>query len=404
MTASKGANINMGTLTGLPTLDKFVVGDEADQIQDDKTSKAKQAFDEYLKTLPEDLAERLKKSNSNIISSYMSKGNSDPSLVPFIQPLRTVKASDILAEEFPPVPFIIPEYLPPGLAFISGKPKIGKSWLVLQIALSVATGGKALGKDVRQGRVLYLALEDSKRRLQDRMRKQGWDRAAASQVDFYLFDEFHEEIGALNAGGGKKLLAHIESQRYALVIVDTFSRSFRGDQLKTDEMTDAISPIQSHAVNSNYVFLVVDHMPKNTGQGTDPIAHIYGATGKAGVIDTGWGLYKEQGKHGAKLHVVGRETEEKILQLSFSKNDFYWQCDGDAYEIQITENKREILEALQEMGKVRAKDIAEALNKDLSNILKSLNDLCNAGLAQKEGNRYSLPIDGQEETQIEMDV
>ncbi len=394
----------MSNQTGLPTLDKFVVSDEADQTQEGGTSQAKQAFDEYMKTLPTDLAERLKRANSTIISTYMSKGNSNPTLAPFIQPLRTVKASDILSEVFPPVPFIIPEYLPPGLAFISGKPKVGKSWLVLQLALSVATGGKSLGKDVRQGRVMYVALEDSKRRLQDRMNKQGWSREAANQVDFYLFDEFHEEIGALNAGGGKKLLAHVERQKYALVIVDTFSRAFRGDQLKTDEMVDAISPIQSHAVNSNYAFLMVDHMPKNTGQGTDPIAHIYGATGKAGVIDTGWGLYKEQGKHGAKLHVVGRETEEKILLMSFSKSGFYWHCEGDAFEIQITENKSEILEALQEMGKVTASDIAKALNKDLSNILKSLNDLCNAGLALKEGKRYSLPIDRQEASQIEMVV
>ncbi|MBI5954414.1 MAG: AAA family ATPase [Chloroflexi bacterium] len=393
----------MTATTGLPTLDKFIVRDEGEQLQEE-APRAKQAFDEYLRTLPTELAEKLKQTNSRIISSYMSKGNTDPALAAFIQPLRTTKASDILEEIFPPVPFIIPEYLPPGLAFISGKPKIGKSWLVLQLALSVATGGKSLGKDVRQGRVLYLALEDSKRRLQDRMNKQGWTRDAARQVDFYLFDEFHEEIGALNAGGGKRLLAHIESQKYGLVIVDTFSRAFRGDQLKTDEMTDAISPVQSHAVNSNYAFLVVDHMPKNTGQGTDPILHIYGATGKAGVIDTGWGLYKEQGKHGAKLHVVGRETEEKILQLSFSHDGFYWQCDGDAYEIQITESKREILEALQEMGKVTASDIAKALSKDLSNILKSLHDLCNSGLVHKEGKRFSLTLDRQEGIQIEMGV
>ncbi len=387
-------------LTGLPTLDKFVVQDEGKSLPDEKTSQAKVAFDDYIKTMPLELAEKLKKVNSTIISNYMSKGNSDPALASFIRPLRTVKASEILSEDYPPIPFIIPEYLPPGLAFISGKPKIGKSWLVLQLALSVATGGKSLGKDVQKGRVLYLALEDSRRRLQDRMRKQGWTREAANNVDFYLFDEFHEEIGALNAGGGKRLLAHIETQKYSLVIVDTFSRAFRGDQLKTDEMTDAIAPVQSHAVNSNYSFLVVDHMPKNTGQGTDPILHIYGATGKAGVIDTGWGLYKEQGKHGAKLHIVGRESEEKILQLSFSKNGFYWHCDGDAYEIQITENKQAILEALQEMGKVTAKALSEALNKDMSNVLKSLNDLCNAGLAQKEGKRYSLALDQQEAVQI----
>jgi RecA-family ATPase len=358
---------------------------------------AEAALNNYLRTLPPELAERIRKTNGSLVASYLTKnkGNGTEALAGLVPSLHTTKAIEILTKTFPPLPWLITDTLAPGLAFVSGKPKVGKSWLVLQMAVSVATGGIAFGKTVKKGKVLYLALEDSQRRLNDRMSKQGWTKDAAENVDFYLSEDFQQEIGFLNAGGSKRLLAHIEKEKYILVIVDTFSRAFRGDQNKLDEMGPAISPIQSHAVNSNYTFLIVDHMPKNTGFGTDPISHIYGSIGKAGMVDTAWGLYKEQGKYGAKLHIVGRELEEKILQLSFTTPGFYWHCEGDAYEFLMTENKKLVLEALTDLGRARAKEIAETIDRDLSNVLKILNDLCNAGLARRDGKDFlSLVVTG----------
>ena len=63
--------------------------------------------------------------------------------------------------------------LPTGLGFVSGQPKIGKSYLVLQISGAVATGGVVFGKRVAQGRVFYLALEDTPRRIRDRLQQMG---------------------------------------------------------------------------------------------------------------------------------------------------------------------------------------------------------------------------------------
>ncbi|HUZ26067.1 MAG TPA: AAA family ATPase [Streptosporangiaceae bacterium] len=56
---------------------------------------------------------------------------------------------------------------------VIGAPKIGKSWLVLSLLLAAASGGLALGH-IAAGEprpVLYLALEDSDRRMQDRCQK-----------------------------------------------------------------------------------------------------------------------------------------------------------------------------------------------------------------------------------------
>jgi RecA-family ATPase len=64
--------------------------------------------------------------------------------------------------------------VPEGCILLAGPPKVGKSWLTLGLGLSVASGGKALGRiDVTAGQVLYLALEDTPRRL-----KAGWSRCS----------------------------------------------------------------------------------------------------------------------------------------------------------------------------------------------------------------------------------
>lgn len=75
-------------------------------------------------------------------------------------------------QSFPPLQWAVPQILPEGLALLIGAPKLGKSWLSLDIALAIAAGGTTLGS-VQVGdprRVLMLALEDSDRRLQDRAR------------------------------------------------------------------------------------------------------------------------------------------------------------------------------------------------------------------------------------------
>jgi RecA-family ATPase len=71
---------------------------------------------------------------------------------------------------FQPLKFILPGLVPEGATLLVARPKFGKSWLVLDIAIAIAAGRFTLGqlKPV-QGDVLYLALEDGPRRLQRRL-------------------------------------------------------------------------------------------------------------------------------------------------------------------------------------------------------------------------------------------
>src|SRR5947207_6788904 len=80
--------------------------------------------------------------------------------------------ASLVEETFEPMNWAIPGLIPEGCILFAGRPKLGKSWFVLQLALAVASGENAFGDfPVSRGDVLYLALEDTRRRLQSRVKR-----------------------------------------------------------------------------------------------------------------------------------------------------------------------------------------------------------------------------------------
>ena len=78
-------------------------------------------------------------------------------------------AEELRTKTFEPLRWIVPKYLPGRTHAPGGRPKSGKSWQALDIAVGVSEGGKCLGEKCEQGDVLALMLEDSDRRLQRRL-------------------------------------------------------------------------------------------------------------------------------------------------------------------------------------------------------------------------------------------
>ena len=126
----------------------------------------------------------------------------------------------------PPV-CIIPDILPDGLTFFNSRPKLGKSYFTLQICQAVADGLPILGKQVQAGRALYIAIEDNERRLQDRMKQQGWTEEATKRVTFFTGDTFRKFIGALHTTGLEKLRTLVKLEGYNFVGIDTFDHAFQ---------------------------------------------------------------------------------------------------------------------------------------------------------------------------------
>lgn len=83
--------------------------------------------------------------------------------------LQTLSMPELYDTEFPVPQAIIQDLLYPGLYILAGAPKIGKSFLMAQLAYHVARGEQLWNYPVQQSGVLYLALEDKFYRLQQRL-------------------------------------------------------------------------------------------------------------------------------------------------------------------------------------------------------------------------------------------
>lgn len=79
--------------------------------------------------------------------------------------LRTVNRERLMTTPLKPIEFCVDGMLSAGLFILAGAPKVGKSWLALDMALSIAKGEKLLGRETKCGTALYLCLEDSYTRI-----------------------------------------------------------------------------------------------------------------------------------------------------------------------------------------------------------------------------------------------
>ena len=312
---------------------------------------------------------------------------------------------ELLEMEFPPPTWAVRDLLSVGLATLGGKPKLGKSWLALQLACAVVNGEPFLGHNVSQGDVLYLALEDPPRRLQGRLRKQ---RAPGTGRI-----RFETRWPYLKDGGLDNLIALIErpdEKRYILLIIDTFSRAIGGlDQLDPATMTMVMGELQQLAMTQEMVVLLIDHHPKGKRDSRDPVGDIYGSTAKGAVVDTALGLYGEQGKSEYELVVTGRDIEGCELSLSFDKAVCRWRSLGDAETICEGTFLFEVYTAIQELWREEEpainKSIVDRLDSEKGQVSRATNDLIRQGKIIKgspvqKGNTKIVPFLPPDDTEV----
>jgi hypothetical protein len=285
--------------------------------------------------------------------------------------------AELLDTEFPEPRWAIPGLIPEGLTLLGGRPKVGKSWLAMQMAHAIGTGGMFFGQKVERGNVLYIALEDGPRRLQDRIKKHSIPRDAQLT--------FERAWAPLQEEGMTQLFEEIIKNDYRLVVVDTLTRAFRGlDQNDQPQIDAVMSNIQRMCTDHHLAMIFNDHTTKPKGFMGDPIDDIMNSTVKTAVSDQVLALYKTQGAATATLKGRGRDTVEIDLVLRWDVPTCCWQCEGETGQVAVTQERQEVLEALANLGKSTAPAIAKYLGKDRSNIFRKLNDLHSSQLIRKE--------------------
>lgn len=311
-----------------------------------------------------------------------------PSLPRGVQLPEMFSARDLQTMEFPPVSWVVRDLLPEGLTILAGKPKIGKSWLALDIACRVATGGELLGRPAEAGGVLYAALEDNKRRLKSRLQK-----STPSQKEWPDMLHMATEWPRLDQGGLDALDTCLGRARDTrLVIIDTLatvkpvSRA-RDQQYQSDY--DALRGLHGLANDFGIAIVVIHHLRK--AESDDPFDAVSGSTGLTGAADAT--LVLQRTSEGTVLYGRGRDLVEFESAVAFDAETCRWSDLGRPCDAFGSETRKAIREALK-AGHQTPKEIAEAGDLDYDLCAKTLQRMAEGGEIQKGGRgRYRLTPD-----------
>jgi len=241
--------------------------------------------------------------------------------------LKSVDAETLLYKPLDPTIFIVEGLIPCGLTLFCGSQKIGKSWLMLDLCCKVSSGQSFWDCPTRECDVLYLCLEDTVARIQNRL--------------FTLVDEasprlrFSNELHTL----GQDLIEYLEDyfQSYPelkLIVIDTLQkiRDTTSENAYAHDYGD-LSKLKLFADRHQLAIVVVHHVRK--AGDADVFNQISGTMGLAGCADASFVLKREsRAANTARLFLTGRDVEYQEFELRF--NDCRWELIGRKTEKELT--------------------------------------------------------------------
>lgn len=222
------------------------------------------------------------------------------------QRLNTIDGASLMSKPFVPLPFIVDTLLSQGLHILAGAPKVGKSWLALQ------------------GTTLYLCLEDSQLRIQNRLLDITED--APPTVHFCT------EAALLGRGLEQRLEAFLtEHPDTVLVIIDTL-QMIRGTNYENTYANDYrdLSLLKRLADAHGIAILLIHHLRKEPSE--DVFSRISGTTAISGAVDSSFTLVEDRrGSKRAMLYCVGRDIEYREINLERNADNL-WTVAADSYQ------------------------------------------------------------------------
>ena len=231
--------------------------------------------------------------------------------------VHIIDAKELQHKQFAPIRYILPGYIPEGATLLVSCPKLGKSWLVLDLCIAIAMDRFTLGMlKPTMGDVLYLALEDGERRLQRRITRLlptfigEWPSRLKMSTEWPRADE----------SGVTAIEEWIKSvPNPTAVVVDTLQKfrkmqTANGNTYAADY--EAVGQLQTLASKYGVAIIIVHHDRKAGADDVfDTISGTQGLTGAADTI----AIMKRDGR-GVTLYVRGRDVEESETAIQFQKD------------------------------------------------------------------------------------
>lgn len=239
--------------------------------------------------------------------------------------LQTIDGESLMSLPLQPLNFVVDSLLSQGLHILAGSPKVGKSWLALWLSVMVAKGEPVWGMPVKQGTTLYLCLEDSTLRIQNRLFEITEDAPASVH--------FCTESFILGKGLEEQLQTFLtEHPDTVLIIIDTLQmiRGTNYDNTYANDYRD-LSMLKRIADRHGIAILLIHHLRKEYAD--DVFSRISSTTAISGAVDSSFTLVEDKrGSDKAKLYCIGRDIEYREIELKRDEENI-WQvvCDSRAH-------------------------------------------------------------------------
>lgn len=264
-----------------------------------------------------DVQQSPKNSNINIISENVGSGGKT---FPVGKDLNVISMTALFDQVYNPKLPLIEGLLYQGMYLFAGAPKIGKSFFMAQLSYSIAKGITLWQYPVRQGTVLYLALEDDYARIQQRL----YQMFGAEECD-HLY--FATRAKTLSEGLDRQLEDFIkEHSDTRLIIIDTLQkvREIGGERYSYASDYEIVTRLKDFSDRSGICLLAVHHTRKMEAE--DTFDMISGTTGLLGAADGAFLLQKKKRTDNtAILNVVGRDQQDQELTLEFDREKCIWK-------------------------------------------------------------------------------
>jgi hypothetical protein len=256
-----------------------------------------------------------------------------------------------------------------GLSVLTGASKIGKSWAALQLVTALDQGGFFLGTlKACRADVLYCALEDTPKRIQKRVQKQGIETFNGSRL------ETKRRTPA-------ELRAFLKANpQFRVVIIDTFQKMMGISDLNDYSQTvNGMSQLKDIADSLNIAVIVIHHNRKGGDLDGDHMESALGSTGINATADTTLTMRRKRGTAEATLSVTGRDVEDAAYTLSWDKDVCAWTVTSSgSLKPVLSEAQQQIIDLLEsEDRNWTTGEIVEAIGKGTlatGNLLKRLQD------------------------------
>jgi len=231
--------------------------------------------------------------------------------------------------------WIIPNMLPQGLTLLVGRPGVGKSRLALQLSQAITSGGQFLGREAEPGRVLYWAFEHDRCELQRHLQKDG--RRSKISVDFWPTIPPEHAYGDSRLGYLHILDSLMKQEKYACIVLDPLVLTIAEWMHDTNIVVFLLTQIREMAHSHGCGVLVIDHYDDPRRYVDRMRSDLLGSLAGSVVADCVFGLYRYQSGGGAKLEVVGGDSNNHVLNLVWDTKSCQWHLQESRGQDERTE-------------------------------------------------------------------